>query len=267
MYLQPWAIGRAAYPDVLKSEGILYVAPSPIPLKSQATIVPRELTLSGIQAYPALYAKAALNAREAGFDGVEVHGAYGYLIDQSFQDARSIENRSRFGLEAAKAVVDAIGADRVGVRVSPWNTFKVHMRIPQFTHFTSTLKHTHSDLAYLHVVEPTAGNEGITHADARLGNHTSSKSNDFLRALWSPKPLISAGGFIRESALIIAQEKGDIVVFERRLISNPIVWRTLSLTQYNRATFYVPAEDPKAAGVYIDYPFATTDEEPVQVWL
>ncbi|KAF8983488.1 hypothetical protein BDQ17DRAFT_1402557 [Cyathus striatus] len=273
IYLQLWAIGRAANPDVLKSEGIPFVAPSPIPLKSQPTSVPRELTLAEIQTYPALYAKAALNAREAGFDGVEVHGANGYLIDQFLQDVSnqrtdtyggSIENRSRFGLEVVKAVVDAIGADRVGIRLSPWSTFqdmRMDNPVPQFTHFTSTLKYTHPDLAYLHVVEPkTARNEGIT-----LGNNSSSESNDFLRAIWSPKPLI-------KSALIGAQEKGDIIAFGRRSISNPdLVYRlenNIPLTQCNRATFYVPAEDPKAAGGYIDYPFATTEEmEPVRVRL
>ncbi|KAF8997297.1 hypothetical protein BDQ17DRAFT_1363446, partial [Cyathus striatus] len=232
IYLQLWAIGRAAYPDVLKSEGIPFVAPPP--------------SLSNHKPPPSPWCN-------------------GYLIDQFLQDVSnqrtdayggSIENRSRFGLEVVKAVVDAIGADRVGVRVSPWSTFqdmRMDNPVPQLP-----TSHPHSNnapgLAYLHVVEPkTAGNEGITHADARLGNDSSSESNDFLRAIWSPKPVI-------KSALIRAQEKGDIIAFGRRFISNPDLVdrleKNIPLAQYNRATFYVPAEDPKAAGGYIDYPFA-----------
>ncbi|KAF8997298.1 hypothetical protein BDQ17DRAFT_1544439 [Cyathus striatus] len=202
------------------------------------------------------------------------------LIDQFLQDISnqrtddyggSIENRSRFGLEVVEAVVDAIGADRVGVRVSPWSTYqdmRMENPIPQFAHFASSLKHTHPDLAYLHVTEPsTAGIYGKIHSesDARLGNDTSSESNDFLRAIWKPKPYISAGGYIRESALIRAEEKGDIIAFGRRFIANPDLVNRLEnnipLTQYNRPTFFVPAEDPNAAVGYIDYPFATTKDE------
>ncbi|KAF8994166.1 hypothetical protein BDQ17DRAFT_1528743 [Cyathus striatus] len=114
----------------------------------------------------------------------------------------SIENRSQFGLEIIKAIMDAIGADRVSVQLSPWSTFQdmcMDNPVPQFTHFTSTLKYMHPDLVYLHIVEPkTARNEGIMHTDARLRNDSSSELNDFLYAIWSPKPLISVGGFIRE---------------------------------------------------------------------
>ncbi|KAF8980712.1 hypothetical protein BDQ17DRAFT_1438830 [Cyathus striatus] len=287
IFLQLWAIGRAAFPDILKSEGLSYVAPSPVPLSDRDPFIPRELTLSEIQEYVTLYAKAALNAREAGFDGVEVHGANGYLIDQFLQDVSnkrsdnyggSIENRSRFGLEVVKAVVDAVGADRVGVRVSPWSTFqdmRIDNPVPQFAHFASTLKDTHPDLAYLHVPEPRIdGIYGKKHSesDARFGNDTSSESNDFLRAIWRPKPFISAGGYIRESALIRAEEKGDIIAFGRRFIANPDLVNRLEnnipLTQYNRPTFFIPAEDPNAAVGYIDYPFATTKAEgPVPVQL
>ena len=136
IYLQLWALGRAANPSVLSAESLPHVAPSPIPLSSQAadSPAPRELTVSEIKEYVALYAQAAKNAvHKAGFDGVEIHGANGYLIDQFIQDVSnqrtdeyggSVEGRSRFGLEVANAVVEAVGAERTGVRVSPWNKFQ-----------------------------------------------------------------------------------------------------------------------------------------------
>ena len=136
IYLQLWALGRAANPSVLSAESLPHVAPSHIPLSSQAadSPAPRELTSSEIKEYVALYAQAAKNAVDkAGFDGVEIHGANGYLIDQFIQDVSnqrtdeyggSVEGRSRFGLEVANAVVEAVGAERTGVRVSPWNKFQ-----------------------------------------------------------------------------------------------------------------------------------------------
>ncbi|KAF9002767.1 hypothetical protein BDQ17DRAFT_1280278 [Cyathus striatus] len=273
IFLQIWALGRAANPTILESNGHPYVAPSPIAYKSRS---PRELTLSEIHEYPKLFAQAARNAREAGFDGVELHSANGYLLDQFLQDVSnqrtddyggSIENRSRFGLEVVSAVVEAIGADRVGIRLSPWSKFQ-EMRmdnpIPQFAHFVSFLKKAHPDLAYIHVVEPeTAGSSGKAHGpeDLHLGNDSNEESNDFLRAIWKPKPFISCGGYIRESALIRAEDKGDIIAFGRWFIANPdLSYRlqhNIPLTEYNGDTFYIPAEDPKTAVGYIDYPFAT----------
>ena len=136
IYLQLWALGRAANPSVLSAESLPHVAPSPIPLSSQAadSAALRELTATEIKEYVTLYAQAAKNAvHKAGFDGVEIHGANGYLIDQFIQDVSnqrtdeyggSVEARSRFGLEVANAVAEAVGAERTGVRVSPWNKFQ-----------------------------------------------------------------------------------------------------------------------------------------------
>ncbi|KAF9002764.1 hypothetical protein BDQ17DRAFT_1356769 [Cyathus striatus] len=276
VFLQIRALGRAATPTTLESKGYPYVAPSPIAYKSRPTPVPRELTLSEIHEYTNLFAQAARNAREAGCDGVELHGANGYLLDQFLQDVSnqrsdeyggSIENRSRFGLEVISAVVEAIGAERVGIRLSPWSKFqdmRMENPIPQFSHFVSSLKKAHPDLAYIHVVEPeTEGTLGKMHGpeNLHLGNDSDEESNDFLRAIWKPKPFISCGGYIRESALIRAEDKGDIIAFGRWFIANPdLSYRlqyNIPLTEYNRETFYVPAEDPKTAVGYIDYPFAT----------
>ena len=134
IFLQLWALGRAADADQLKAElgekGVVKSA-SNIPFKGGAT--PQALTEEEIHEYIGLYAQAAKNAIEAGFDGVEVHSANGYLIDQFLQDVSndrtdawggSIEKRARFGLEVAKAVVEAVGAEKTGIRISPFSVFQ-----------------------------------------------------------------------------------------------------------------------------------------------
>lgn len=136
IFLQLWALGRTARPDLLALEGDYEcVAPSSIPLsdRSPDTPVPRSLPFAEIDEYVELYAQAARNAIDAGFDGVEVHGANGYLVDQFLQDTSntrtddyggSIENRSRFGLRVVDAIAKAIGEERTAIRLSPWSRFQ-----------------------------------------------------------------------------------------------------------------------------------------------
>ncbi|KAK0473897.1 FMN-linked oxidoreductase [Armillaria novae-zelandiae] len=121
IFCQLWALGRIADPKVLASKGLPYVSASDVQLSSE-TVAPRPLSL---------YAQAAWNAIRAGFDGVEIHGANGYLLDQFTRDVTnkrtdvyggSIENRVRFPLEVADAIAEAVGPERVGYRISPWNT-------------------------------------------------------------------------------------------------------------------------------------------------
>ncbi|KAL1700032.1 hypothetical protein EV121DRAFT_215008 [Schizophyllum commune] len=273
IYLQLWALGRAAMASALKEEdpSFDYVAPSPIKLSDHEE-TPRALTVPEIKQYVEWYATAARNAVErAGFDGVEIHGANGYLIDQFLQDVSntrtdeyggSIENRSRFGLEVVDAVVKAVGASKTGIRLSPWGKFQdMRMKdpIPQFTHFANKIKARHPDFAYLHLVEPRVqGN--MTREAADIEAH---ESNDFLRELWAPKPFISAGAYTREVAIKTAEEKGDIIAVGRYFISNPdlpLRWRhNLPLTEYNRDTFYLQG-DASPTG-YTDYPFAEKTAE------
>jgi len=144
IFLQLWAPGRTANPEILKQEGGFdLVAPSPIPLimgksyvpgaEAPAPAIPRELTVAEIKEYVRLYTTAAKNAIQAGFDGIEFHSANGYLLDQFLQPGTnqrtdeyggSIENRLRFPLEVIDSVAKAIGAERTGVRLSPWSTFQ-----------------------------------------------------------------------------------------------------------------------------------------------
>ena len=137
IYLQLWALGRAAVPSVLAEDPLgpfPFVSASNIPLKSRPDDPVHPLTIPEIKEYVQLYATAASNAvHRAGFDGVEIHGANGYLIDQCLQDVSnnrtdeyggSIENHARFCLEVVDAVSKAIGANRTGIRFSPWGTFQ-----------------------------------------------------------------------------------------------------------------------------------------------
>ena len=123
--------------------------------------------MAEIKQYIQWYATACKNAVEgAGFDGVEVHGATGYLVDQFLQDVSnkrtdeyggSIENRARFALEVMDAIVAAVGETKTAIRLSPWSLYqdmRMEDPIPQYTYLVDQLKQRHPSLAYLHVVTP-----------------------------------------------------------------------------------------------------------------
>ncbi|KAK0499112.1 hypothetical protein EDD18DRAFT_62765 [Armillaria luteobubalina] len=269
IFCQLWGQGRAAHAAHLKDEdpSLDFVAPSAIKLSYTAE-TPRPLSIDEIHEYPKLFAQAAANAVfKAGFDGVEINAVNGFLIDQFIQDVSnkrtdayggSVENRTRFALEIIDAVVDTVGAHRTAFRVSPWNTWQ-EMRmddpIPTFSRLVTEIGQRHADLAYLHVIEPR-----VDGTDTRKDEPGANESNDFIRKLWAPKPLISAGGYTREEAMKIADEKGELVAFGRYFISNPDLpkklKKNLPLTPYNRSTFYLPGEVTEG---YTDYPFASEE--------
>ncbi|EJF60200.1 NADH:flavin oxidoreductase/NADH oxidase [Dichomitus squalens] len=275
IFIQLWALGRAALPSALEAEDptLPFVAASPIKLSDRPKdeITPRALTVLEIKQYVRDFAEAARNTvHGAGCDGIELHAAHGYLIDQFIQDVSnkrtdeyggSIENRCRFALEVVDAVSEAIGESKVGVRLSPWSTFQ-DMReenpVPTFTYLVSELVRRHPNLAYLHVVEP--GLAGASDIDAREG-----ESNDFLRKIWAPRPYIAAGRFTRESAMKLADETGDLIAFGRRFIPNPdLPLRLLKnqpLAPWERGKYQLP-ESPSG---YIDYPFAEENLEELGV--
>lgn len=263
IWLQLWALGRSAMANILEQEGTGdLLSSSDVPMADNSP-KPRPATEEEIQTYIKEFAQAAKNAVEkAGFDGVEVHGANGYLVDQFIQDVSnkrtdkwggSVENRSRFGLEVTKAVVDAVGADRTGIRLSPWSSFqgmRMEDPVPQFTHFIKGLKDM--KLAYLHLVESrVAGNADIE----------STEKNDVFIDLWGKtSPILIAGGFKPDSAKrCVNEEYKDVdmaVVFGRYFISNPdLVYRLehdIPLEQYDRDTFY----KAKSKDGYLDYPYS-----------
>jgi len=184
------------------------------------------MTVEEIKTYSQWYAAAADKAvNQAGFDGVELHFANGYLPDQFLQDVSnqrtdeyggSIENRARFPLEIVEAVSKAVGEDRVGFRISPWNPWQgMGMKDPKptFAYFVSQVKERFPDLAYLHATEGrVAGIEDCDDDDLA--------SNDFLRKIWGDKVFISAGGYTPQSATETANELGGLIAFGHHYIAN-----------------------------------------------
>ncbi|EKM53073.1 uncharacterized protein PHACADRAFT_124526 [Phanerochaete carnosa HHB-10118-sp] len=267
IYVQLWALGRAAVPDVLQEEGSYpYVSASDVQLSGKP-VPPRPLTKEEIKEYIALYSVAARNAVRAGFDGVEVHGANGYLIDQFLQDVTntrtdeyggSVENRARFALDVLDATVAAVGASKVGIRLSPWSTFN-DMRMadlkPSFSYLVSETAERWPSLAYIHLIEPRV--DGSNDREVQEG-----ESNDFLREIWGERPFISTGGYNRELALKVAETKGGLIGIGRLFISNPDLpmrWqKDISADKGDRSTYHA-MESPEG---YIDYPFADDSVAP-----
>ncbi|KAJ3814043.1 NADH:flavin oxidoreductase/NADH oxidase [Lentinula lateritia] len=258
IYLQVAAMGRAAQPSVLQSHDPAYdvVGAGDIPMAGGE--VPRPITVEEIQASIGDFVQAATNAvHKAGFDGVELHGANGFLIDQFIQDVSnnrtdkyggSIENRVRFALEVVDAVAKAIGEDKTAIRLSPWSKEQdMGMKdpIPTFTYLISQLKEKQPNLAYLHLIQ-----------SRDLDDPEQSNENFF--DMWSPRPLVVADGITREKALKFAEREGLLVAFGRQFISNPDLPLRLKadipLSEYDRTSFYGGDESGKG---YIDYSFAS----------
>ncbi|USP73693.1 12-oxophytodienoate reductase 1 [Curvularia clavata] len=258
IYLQLWSLGRVANKEFAEKNGITIKSSSATSL-GEGYAVPKEMTVDDIKESVGDFVQAAKNAMEAGFDGVEIHAANGYLIDQFLQDncnkrtdsyGGSVENRSRFAIEVTKAVIDAVGADKTGIRLSPFSEFqgmKMKDPLPQFTDIMKRLDPL--NLAYLHLVEARiAGNADVEGTD----------SLDPLLPHFGGKLLI-AGGFKADSAKRLVEEHKDrdiVVVFGRYFISTPdLVFRLqngIEFTPYDRDSFYIP----KSEKGYIDYPFS-----------
>ncbi|KAJ4264379.1 hypothetical protein NW762_005577 [Fusarium torreyae] len=268
IYMQLWHVGRAARQRALDKAGLEMVSSSDIPINEEHP-TPRPMTTEEIWECVGSFATAARNAIDAGFDGVEIHAANGYLIDQFTQDTcnrrtdewgGSIENRSKFCLEIARAVAREIGPDRTAIRLSPFSTFQA-MRMkdpePQFTHLISELKPL--GLAYLHLIEPrVAGN-----VDKEVDDK---ESLDFALETWAQSsPVVLAGGYTLDKAnkALETTFKNQAVAFAfgRHFISNPdLPFRLASdipLTKYERDTFY----KVKSLDGYTDYAFSKAWEE------
>ncbi|KAK7754382.1 hypothetical protein SLS62_003675 [Diatrype stigma] len=263
IYCQVWHQGRAGSVEHLAKYGGRLLSSSAVPLSPDGE-TPAEMSEQDIQDVIEDFVTAAKNAIAAGFDGVEIHGANGYLLDQFLQDTcnkrtdrwgGSIENRSRLHIEVTKAIIGAIGADKTGIRLSPYSDFQEMLMEdpdPTFRYLTEQLKVL--GLAYLHLVEARiSGN-----VDAGCGGERTVR---WMVELWANvSPVLIAGGFTAESAKTAVDETYkdyDVaIVFGRYFVSNPdLVFRIQSgvpLDKYDRTTFYIP----KSPVGYIDIPFS-----------
>jgi len=244
-------------------EGTTLVAPSAINADADMftdtkgllkTDDPKELDISSLKATIEEFVIASKNAISAGFDGVELHGANGYLMEQFLNPhtntrtddyGGSIENRCRFVVEVARAVAEAIGNKRVGIRFSPYGTFN---SVPEYDEVYATYEHLAKelnklDILYLHVIDATArkSQEGIGLISAIRG---------YFNGL-----LILNGGYTNEKAVAAVESReADMVSFGSLFIANPDLPYRLEhdkhFTQPDEDTFYTPGEEG-----YTDYPF------------
>ena len=265
--LQLWHVGRVSHPDN-RLPGTRSVSPSAlapsIPIFTakglQPVPVPHALERDEIAGVVEDYASAALNALEAGFDGVELHGANGYLVDQFLQDGANgraddyggtPDNRCRFLFEVCDRLAEVVSPDRVGVRLSPFGNFNdISDSDPQRLFATAMAGLAKRRLAYLHVINVEATGDRSAKKEAAVDVAA------FARQHYDGT-LILGGGYTPSSAdAVLRTGRADLVAFGRPFISNPdLVGRArsgLALAPADRSTFYT--EGP--AG-YTDYPNAT----------
>ena len=263
IFLQLMHTGRVSHP-LNMPEGAKVLAPSPIPLEGEKMYTdqegpqeypaPSEMTKEEIKNTVQEYVQAAENAIAAGFDGVELHGANGYLIEQFLSPAtnqrtdeygRSIENRNRFAIEVAEAVVRAIGRNRTGIRVSPYGVFNgisIHDELnAQYEQLAKKLSDL--GLVYLHLIDHSAmGAPEVPDTTKKI-----------LRDNFS-QTLILSGGYDAEKAEADLQAgNGDLVAIGRPWIANPDLLKRFEenaeLAQPNHNLFYTPGPEG-----YTDYP-------------
>ncbi|BBO33225.1 alkene reductase [Lacipirellula parvula] len=260
--LQLWHMGRVSHPDY-QAGGAAAVGPSAIaatgeahtPTGKKPYVVPRQLTIGDVKRIVGDYATATRRAREAGFDGVEIHGANGYLIDQFLRDGSnqrrdeyggSVENRSRFLREVIEAVTAAWSADRTGLRVSPTMNgqgMSDSDPIGLYSYVGEMLNQY--GLAYLHVAESIR--------PGRLFNADAPRVTPSIRAAYRGV-LIANGGYDKQTAAAAIRDgAADAIAFGQPFIANPDLPTRLRsdapLNEPNVATYY-----SEGAAGYTDYP-------------
>lgn len=264
IFCQLWHVGRISHPDF--HGGQPPVAPSAINPHDKAftkagfkdTVTPMALTIAEIHNTTQDFRRAAENAIAAGFDGVEIHSANGYLFHQFFtrcsnirQDAYggSYENKARFFFETLDAVGKAIGFERVGVRLNPsaHGFFGITIdkeTIPTFEYIVERLN-DYKSLAYVHFTEPLEPVDNVPYAVKKVAQH--------FRPRYKGKLLINCGFKPESARQVINEGYADAVVFGKLFIANPDLVERIAagapLNRWDRDTFYTPG--PKG---YTDYP-------------
>lgn len=271
IFMQLWHVGRVSHPS-FQPGGALPVAPTAMAVPGKTFIiagdgsgtwadvpVPRELDVVGIKAIVADYAQAARNAILAGMDGVEIHAANGYLIDQFINSASnlrtddyggSIENRARLLLEVVDAVVAAVGASRVAVRLTPMGRFMgMGDDTPEETFGYIAAALDRVGLAYLHIVEPsTLGIETDSDYDPRWDAIV-----HLIRGQFHGTMMLAGGYDQAKAEKALADGRGDVIAFGKLFIANPDLperfRRAATLNEPDRASFF-----GGSAQGYVDYP-------------
>ena len=269
--VQLWHVGRVSHTS-LQPDGGKPVAPSAVTAKTKTVLIdsgvptfvetsePRALDVSEIPGIVHTFAAAARNAVEtAGFDGVEIHGANGYLLDQFMKSGSnqrtddyggSIENRARFTLEVARAVADAVGGGKTGIRLSPVTPANdVHDPEAQAL-FTYVVKHLAAlNLAYVHIIEGATG--GPRHIDDRPFDYAALKAA--YRSAGGKGAWMVNNGYDQALAEQAVADGADLVAFGKPYIANPDLVERLRakapLNTPDKNTFYGGREKG-----YTDYP-------------
>lgn len=256
--LQLWHMGRVSHPDFL--DGATPIGPSAIavtdktvtPKGERPYVTPRAMTEQEIAATVSEYTQATIRAREAGFDGVEIHAANGYLIDQFIRDGSnrrtdryggSIDNRLRFLREVTEAVVKAWSPSRTGVRLSPTNPFNGMSESAASATFTEAAKALNDyGLAYLHVIEAPA-------AKARQPARAAAP----MRAAFKNAFILNDSYDVSTGTAAITSGAADAIAYGRPFLANPDLVeryrRGSSLNAPDFKTFYTDG-----AKGYTDYP-------------
>lgn len=282
IYCQLWHVGRATLAQLtggiqaISSTTKSLTGPSLAPGVNFEDSPPRIMQATDFKAVIEDFVTASKNAIElAGFDGVEIHGANGYLLDQFLHDnvnqrtdeyGGTIEARSKFPLEVIDAVIDAVGGDKVGIRLSPFNYYqdtKDSNPVEHWAYLCQKISNMSKPLSYVHMIEARF-DEVLTAEDKlkslkdqclKKDSFSLNKFREILRA--KDISFICAGGYNKHlAASKIENDEADVIAFGRQFIANPdLVERFkegLELNKYDRSTFY--GAEPPSKG-YVDYNF------------
>lgn len=261
IFIQLWHVGRVSHPDFLS--GNLPVAPSALPVEGYVHTphgkkkieTPRALETEEIPGVVDQFRKGAINAKAAGFDGVEIHGANGYLLDQFLKSGSnkrndmyggSLENRMRFPLEVTRAVVDVWGPGRVGYKISPhFTSHSISDSNPRETFLSFVKELNGTGVVYVHLVESIGGREGVVPPDARMGPD--------IRKTFKRTLMLNGGYDARSGNEAIDKGKADLIAYGVPFLANPDLperfKRNAPLNPADVSTFYLGEEKG-----YIDYP-------------
>jgi N-ethylmaleimide reductase len=261
IFAQLWHVGRISHPDF--HDGELPVAPSALAADGEVfthrgrtkMVTPRALEAHEVPGIVEQFRRGAENAKAAGFDGVELHGANGYLLDQFLRDGAnlrsdayggSIRNRARFPLEVTEAVIGVWGADRVGYKISPngaFNSMSDSDPVATYSYFADEL--SKFGIVYLHATEGVAGPMAPPPGTQRVA--------PVLRTRFAGTLILNGGHDAESANAAIARQDADLIAFGVPFLANPDLperyLRQAPLNAADQATFYAG----EARG-YVDYP-------------